>query len=340
MGNDSRNTVMSSTGRISSLFVLLWSSAYIAFEFCSSHVEPATFVVVRCSITATILFYFVLFLRLGWPRRWIDYLYSMLVGVLIHGFYGGGVFASIYHGLDVRLCALILSLQPGFTVLLSSVFLAEKITKRTLLGMLAGFFGVAIVILEGNVGAAGAVVQHGSSLNVGSSVIAIALCFVALLAISGGTIVQKRYCSGTKLMSGACLQFTAAAIFMIPIAMMFETTEVNWNPDFVFGLGWLIIFVSIGAMSLLMMLINNGSAGTVANLFYLVTPLVAILAWILFEATISTTSFGGMLLCVVGVAFVNFEPSANYASVAARASRKMIFGVVVRNVRVQVDYVR
>jgi len=301
---------MNSQVRISLLFVFLWSSGYIAFEFCSPYIEPATCILVRTAITATMFFYIVLFMRTGWPRRWKDYFHSSVVGVLLHGVFAGGLFASIYHGIDLRLSALILSLQPILTVLLSTIFLGEKITKRKMLGVPAGFLGVSILILESNADAANISTQVGINFRAEDNFLAISLCFVSLLAISSATIIQKRYCSEIKLMPGACIQFTAATIFILPFALIFETMRIELNIDFILGMGWLIIVLSLGAMSLLMILIKHGEAGSVANLLYLVTPLVAVEAWILFDEPITLISLGGMLLCIAGVAVVNYTPTA------------------------------
>lgn len=323
--------------RIPLLFTFLWSSSYVAVEYSSVHVEPATFVLLRSSITASILFLIILVAKADWPKCWKDFYHSMVVGILFHGVYAGGFFASIFHGIDVVLCALILSLQPILTTLLSSLFLGEEITRRKTVGFLAGFVGVAIVILEGNPNQH--TLQFSSYPPAETDSVAIALCLTALLAISIATIVQKRHCNEIKPIPGVCIQYTAAAIFMLPFALALETQQIDWNLSFVLSLGWLVIFVSIGAMLLLMTLIKKGEAGSVANLFYLVTPLVAVEAWILFDETITLVALGGMLLCMVGVIAVNYAPTTKACGTDAPANKSAICGFVIRNIRVRVDYV-
>jgi len=331
---------MNSSAGIPLLFVFLWSSGYIAMEYCSAYIEPATFVVVRTAITATVLLYIVLIMRTTWPRRPSEFVHSIVVGILLHGIYTGGSFGSIYYGIDLGLCALIISSQPILTVFLSSIFLGEKITKRKVAGILAGSLGASILILERNADDMPDMLQYGIESSTGNEFLAIALCFLALLAISTATIVQKRYCNETKLMPGTCIQYAAAAIFMIPIALMFETTQVNWDVNFVLGLSWMVIVVSIGAVSLLMILIKNGDAGSVANLFYLITPLVAIEAWILFDEKITLVSLGGMLLCMFGVIVVNYVPNKKSKLVPADSNGKIIFGFIFGKVRVRVDQIQ
>lgn len=71
-----------------------------------------------------------------------------------------------------------------------------------------------------------------------------------------------------------------------------------------FALGWLVLVLSVGAISLLNYLIRRGSAVNVASLFYLVPPVTALIAWTLFGETLSLISLIGLLVAVTGVALV------------------------------------
>lgn len=168
------------------------------------------------------------------------------------------------------------------------------------------------------------IIQGDIVLETGNSLLAVSLCFVALMAISIATIIQKCCCSEVGLMPGACIQFSSAAVFMLPFALMLETTEINWNLRFVVGLGWLILLISLGAMSLLMMLIRRGDAGSVANLFYLVTPLVALEAWLLFDEELTNQSVAGMVVCTIGVLIVNTVATENKSILAVGTKSKPI----------------
>ncbi len=300
------NSQMSNTTKLSILFVFIWSTAFIAFKYCAPYAEPATFTVVRVSLVATVLLLILTFTQSEWPRQWSAVFHSAVVGVLIHGVYVAGSFASINRGLDVGLCALILSLQPLLTALLSFVFLGEKITARKLLGIGAGTAGVALLVLQNQPDELLTGFQSQNINQARNSVDAIALCVLALIAFTVASIYQKRLCGSTPVVSGAFIQFLAATLFMLPIAIAFETMHIEWNLQFVFGLGWLVLVLSLGAMFLLMHLIKAKDAGSVANLFFMVTPLVAILSWLLFNETLTVMSIAGMLLCTAGIAIANY----------------------------------
>jgi drug/metabolite transporter (DMT)-like permease len=100
------------------------------------------------------------------------------------------------------------------------------------------------------------------------------------------------------------IQFVAAGIVLAPFAAAFEHEPVRWAGEFVFALAWLVLVLSIGAISLLTLLIRRGAATKVASLFYLVPPLTALIAFALFDERLGALGVAGFALAVVGVALV------------------------------------
>jgi drug/metabolite transporter (DMT)-like permease len=92
---------------------------------------------------------------------------------------------------------------------------------------------------------------------------------------------------------------------MLIIASFTESMEVQWTGEFIFAMAWLCIVLSLGAITLLYILIRRGAAAKVASLFYMVPPCTALMAWYLFDETLGYISLLGMGLVVVGVALVN-----------------------------------
>jgi drug/metabolite transporter (DMT)-like permease len=70
------------------------------------------------------------------------------------------------------------------------------------------------------------------------------------------------------------------------------------------ALAWLCIVLSLGAISLLYVLIRRGEAAKTASLFYLVPPVTALMAFVLFDETLAPSAMLGMLITAVGVALV------------------------------------
>ena len=129
-------------------------------------------------------------------------------------------------------------------------------------------------------------------------------CVVGVIGMSIGTLYQKRFCASMDLLSGSFLQFVSAATMMIVLAEIFESRQVEWTGEFVFALGWLVVVLSLGAMTVLWLLVRAKAATQVASLFFLVPPVTALIAWPLFGETLTLKSVAGMTLVVLGILLV------------------------------------
>jgi len=271
------------------VFVLLWSTGFIGAKLGLPYADPFTFLFLRFAILTALLVVIALAFRAPWPSTWAAVARVSVVGLLVHGVYLGGVFSAIHVGLSAGVAALIVGLQPLLTAVGAGAFLGEKVKPRQWLGLVLGLVGVVMVL--------------GDKLNIdGGSLDGIAFAVAALFGITAGTLYQKRHGDAMDLRSGSAIQYAVAAVPMLVLAWIFESGEVQWSGELVFALVWLVLVLSLGAISLLYILIRRGAASKVASLFYLTPPVVAVLAWILFDETLVPMAMVGMGVVVVGVA--------------------------------------
>ena len=106
------------------------------------------------------------------------------------------------------------------------------------------------------------------------------------------------------LRTGGVIQFSATGLAMMIGAFAFETRVVQWNGEFLFALLWLAIVLSLGAISLLYLMIRRGAASKVASLFFLTPSVTAVLAFLLFGETLNWLAVAGLLVTAAGVALV------------------------------------
>ena len=277
------------------LFVLLWSTGFIGAKLGTPFVEPFTFLSLRFVLVLLLMLPLALALRARWPASGRQAAHIATAGALIQGGYLGGCFAAIHHGMPAGVIALIVGLQPIVTAFAAAPLLNERVTAMQWLGLGLGFGGVVLVMWE------------KMSLE-GLTAASIAWGVLALASITAGTVYQKRYCPAFDLRTGSVIQFAVSLAILLPLAYMTETMQVQWTGELVFALGWLVLVLSIGAISLLFYLIERGEATRVASLFYLTPATTAAIAYFIFGERLGMMAMAGMVIGIIGVALVVRKP--------------------------------
>ena len=273
------------------LFVFLWSTGFIGAKYGLPYAEPLSFLFVRYLAVIALMTAIALLTRAPWPKAPMQWVHIGVSGLLVHAVYLGGVFIAIKQGLPAGITALVVGMQPLLTALGAGWLLGERVVGRQWLGLALGFVGVALVVSG----------KFGDTAALGPMLVP-ALC--ALLGITVGTLYQKRYCARFDLRTGSVIQFVPTALATLPVILLVDGFHVEWTAHFVFALAWLVLVLSIGAISLLNLLIRSGSAVNVASLFYLTPLSTALIAFLMFDEKLGWLAVLGMGLAVSGVYLV------------------------------------
>src|SRR5436190_8017738 len=273
------------------LFVILWSTGFIGSKLGTPYAEPFTFLLLRFTFVIVLMLPIAVLVKAAWPRSMRETTHIAVAGAMIQGGYLGGCFAAIYHGVPAGVVALVVGVQPVVTAVAAAPVLGERVSTLQWLGLVLGLGGVVLVVWQ------------KLSLQ-GLDATSVAWSVLALVSITAGTIYQKRYCPAFDLRTGSVIQFAAGFLVLMPLALAFETMHVTWSTEFVVALAWLVLVLSIGAVSLLFTLIKHGEATRVSGLFYLTPPTTALMAYFIFGAKLSAMALVGMVIGVVGVALV------------------------------------
>jgi drug/metabolite transporter (DMT)-like permease len=284
------------------LFVMLWSTGFIGARLGVPHADPLTFLAIRFTIATGLMALFAFATGARWPKGKASYGHAAVAGLLLHAAYLGGVFVSIDLGMAAAVSALIVGLQPLVTAVLARRAVGEVVRPRQWGGLLLGLAGVVLVLVGDRLVSS----VQGVAIGGGG---ALAAAAVALAALTGGTLYQKRYATGIDLRVGATVQFGAAMLALWTAALAAEPMHVAWTAELVFALAWLIVMLSFGAVTLLMLLIRHGAASRVSSLFYLVPPATAVEAWLLFDQKFGPVAIAGMVVAALGVGLVVRSPA-------------------------------
>ena len=269
------------------LFVLLWSTGFIGAKYGLPYADPFVFLSVRILIAAVLLFALARLMKMPIRIGRQAVVRSGLIGFFLHACYLGGVFYSIAQGLPAGVAAVVTSLQPVLVSIVAVKVLGEQLRIRQLVGLLIGLVGVILVL--------------GPSIDSQIPMSAIIAILVALIGSTTATLLQKKMGSGIPLLSGTAYQYLFSGCVLGMIALATQESSITWNLRFTAAFIWLILVLSVGAILLLLWLLNTGSAAKVSSLFYLVPPATAIEAFALFGEKVNTQGFLGIGITALGV---------------------------------------
>jgi len=279
------------------LFVILWSTGFIGARYAMPWAEPFTFLWVRFALSFAFLLLLIPVVGAR-PLPARTAFHSGVAGILMHGIYLGGVFWAVHRGLPAGVAGLIVGLQPLLTALMAGAFADEEVDSRHWLGLVVGLIGVAIVLSP----------KLGDFAS-GITPATVGVGLAGVIAMSAGTVWQKRFVGNADLITGTLCQYLGGFLFAFPISLFFESRQFVLNGELVFAMLWLVLVLSLGAIFLLMFLIRKGAVARVASLFYLVPAVTAVMAWALFGETLTLIQIGGMAVTTLGVALASIQPA-------------------------------
>jgi drug/metabolite transporter (DMT)-like permease len=275
------------------LFVVMWATGFVVSRLTAHHVDPFTFLALRFPIAGLIFLIIAILQRAPWPDG-RGALHAAVAGALIHAAYLGPIYWAVTHGVPAGVSALIVGLQPLLTAFAAALLLGEALARRHWVGLVVGLTGVALVIWPKLTFAAA-----------GLTPITVAACLVGTCGISFGTIYQKKFATGLHIATGGVWQYAGASLVVGSVALAFEDRLFDRSLQAWSGLAWSVVVLSLGAVSLLMLLIRRGAVGKVASLIYLVPAVAAVMAYFMFGETLVPLQLIGMALCAAAVLIVN-----------------------------------
>ena len=281
---------------LSGYFVVVWGSGFVASRYALQYAAPFTYIGVRYAL-ALVVALLAFGLRARWPTTRSGWAHAAVAGLLSHAGYLGGSHYAQRWGLSAGITALVLALQPLLTAVVVSRWLHERLGAWQKVGVAVGLAGVALVV--GPRALAGA-----------ASLPSLLVVTWALLCVTAGTLYQRQFCAGIDLRAAICIHFAATAALMLPLAVAVEGFAIEWNAGIAGALAFHVVLASIGAFSILHLLMRHGQATGVTSLLYLTPPIAAVCEWLVFGLLPTPLMWAGMVVACVGVAMVARAPAA------------------------------
>lgn len=274
------------------LFVLLWSSSFIASKTGLRDLSPLLFVAIRLALCAAVLLGMMAVRRESWrPLAGWRWFHCSVAGAMLNAvtLMPPHVAMRVVPAAHI---ALVQSLTPLLTAAFGVLFLHESLRTRQWLGLMLGMSGVAIVV--GPAAFSNSTVLEG-----------LLLAFLGVLGLVAGTLYFGRFCRDIPLLPGATAQFVSGAVVSALSAWVLETPNAHWTPDALASIAWNTVVVSLGGMSLYAFMLARGSAARVSANFYLVPGVAALLSWVVLGERLTPLAIAGLVVASVGCALVS-----------------------------------
>lgn len=288
-------------------FILLWNSGFIGAEYGLPYTGPFTLVFWRYLALALLLAGYLAIRNRSLWLGWKVAAPNMLIGVLAHGVWLTCVLFALDNDVPAGIVALVVALQPLATGALSGMVTGEQTGKLQWIGLILGFNGVIITV--------------ASRIDFSSyqSIFGYLIPLGSVAGITVASLIQRRmeikYGANTlPVPEKLFYQSVATAAALAIPALFVEQLYTEWEPVFITTMAWLILPVSLGAYSLMWLLIERLDATKVASLFYLGPPVTMIMAWVAFGDTVSAMDIAGLAIVFAGVVLTQFNGQNKTAS--------------------------
>ncbi len=278
------------------LFILslIWGSSFILIKKSLIGFTPLHLGAIRILISGFFIFLFGFkYLKTITKKHWKWIIISGFLGTFFPVFF----FAYAETEIDSAVASILNSLVPLNTILLGFAVFKIASTRRQILGVIIGFVGTAILIID------------GAQLNPQQNYLYAGLVLLSGVMYGANVNIIKRYLQDIKAIAIAAGNFAAIFIpaFIVLLFTNFFSNETIKGQDFAMSLVYVIILSAFGtALAKVMFnkLVQMATPVFASSVTYLM-PIIAIIWGLLDGEGFSLLQGLATLLILIGIYFSN-----------------------------------
>ncbi|MEM8851471.1 MAG: DMT family transporter [Pseudomonadota bacterium] len=273
-------------------FALMWSSAFTSARIIVAEAPPLLSLSLRFAISGALGI--AIAFGLGQRLRLTAGQWRAVVvfGVCQNALYLGLNFVAM-QWIEASLAAIIASCLPLLVALANWVIFSERTRMLGVAGLLAGTFGVVLIM--------------GTRLQGGADLTGIALCVIGVIALTVATLSVRGASGGGNLMMVVGLQMVVGSLTLLPVGLWLETWDVTWTPTLIAALAYTTLIPGLAATFIWFLLVARIGATPAATFHFLNPFFGVVVAWALLGENLGALDVVGVLVVTFGILAVQLS---------------------------------
>ncbi len=273
-------------------FAFIWSSAFASARIIVADASPLFSLALRFLISGVLGVAIAGALGQSWNLTRSQWHATILFGICQNALYLGLNFYAL-QTIEASLAAIIASTMPLLVALAGWLLMGEKLRPLGVIGLLAGFAGVAVIM--------------GSRVSAGIDLNGVAMCGLGALALTFATLAVRGATSGGNFMMVVGLQMLVGSAVLFVAAPFFETIYFNPTLPVLLAFTYTTLFPGLVATLIWFMLLNRIGAIRAAT-FHFLNPVFGVtVAAILLGERLGPMDVVGVLVTTLGILAVQLS---------------------------------
>ena len=274
------------------VFALIWSSAFSSARIIVADASPLFSLALRFLISG--LLGVTIARAMGQSRhltrsQWRG---TILFGICQNALYLGLNFYAM-QTVEASMAAIIASTMPLLVALAGWLLLGERLRLFGILGLLAGFAGVALIM--------------SSRISAGVDLFGVLLCGIGALALTFATLAVRGATSGGNFMMVVGLQMLVGSAVLFLVAPLFETIYIHATLPFALAFTYTTLFPGLLATLIWFLLLDRIGPIRAAT-FHFLNPVFGVTtAAILLGEKLGALDAVGVLITTLGILAVQLS---------------------------------
>ncbi|MFZ7091545.1 DMT family transporter [Primorskyibacter sp. 2E233] len=251
-------------------FAVMWSSAFTSARIIVASAPPLSALALRFLISGLLAVIIAKAMRQSWRLTRAQWKATIIFGICQNALYLGLNFVAM-QTVEASLAAIIASTMPLLVALTGWLFLGDKLRPLSLLGLVAGVAGVALIM--------------GARFGGGFDPYGVSLCVVGVVALTVATLALRGAMTGGNFLMVVGLQMLIGSAVLWPFALGLETLQIEWSSKLILAFAYTTLVPGLAATFVWFLLVNRIGAVRAAT-FHFLNPFlgVAIAAVVIGEA--------------------------------------------------------